>query len=194
MECKISLYQTQTYETIEPANKRKIQYELEHVYTRLNRIRRNRGYSFEHVLVQKLNNNPWRARRLGGSSANLPDIIAVNNKESIFLSIEAKSGTADSLYVPSDQIQRCFQIRDMFRVYKTAHVVLAFKFMQKRRIREEGKTVYIHRKLQEYYKIADKYSRMKELPVIKCTYDGNTYEIRDSETRKCNLKSYIMPF
>ena len=91
MECKISLYQTQTYETIEPANKRKIQYELEHVYTRLNRIRRNRGYSFEHVLVQKLNRNVWNARRLGGSSANLPDIIAVNNKESIFLSIEAKS-------------------------------------------------------------------------------------------------------
>jgi Holliday junction resolvase len=194
VECKISLYQTQTYETPEPANKRKIQYELEHVYTRLNRIRRNRGYSFEHVLVQKLNRNVWNARRLGGSSANLPDIIAVNNKESIFLSIEAKSGTSDSLYVPSDQIQRCFQIRDMFRVYKTAHVVLAFKFMQKRRIREEGKTLYIHRKLQEYYKIADKYSRMRELPVIKCTYDGNTYEIRNSETRKCNLKNYIMPF
>ncbi|MDW0163914.1 MAG: hypothetical protein QOK65_00835, partial [Nitrososphaeraceae archaeon] len=96
--------------------------------------------------------------------------------------------------VPSDQIQRCFQIRDMFRVYKTAHVVLAFKFMQKRRIREEGKTVYIHRKLQEYYKIADKYSRMKEYPIIKCTYDGNTYEIRNSETKKCNLKNYIMPF
>ena len=116
----ILVYQTQTYETLEPANKRKIQYELEHVYTRLNRIRRNRGYSFEHVLVQKLNRNVWNARRLGGSSANLPDIIAVNNKESIFLSIEAKSGTSDSLYVPSDQIQRCFQIRDMFQVYKTA--------------------------------------------------------------------------
>jgi len=191
----ILAYQAQSYQTMIPSKKKTIQEDVVQFYTKLNRIRRNRGYSFEHVLVQKLNNNnPWRARRLGGSSANLPDIIAVNNKESIFLSIEAKSGTADSLYVPSDQIQRCFQIRDMFRVYKTAHVVLAFKFMQKRRIREEGKTVYIHRKLQEYYKIADKYSRMKELPVIKCTYDGNTYEIRDSETRKCNLKSYTMPF
>jgi Holliday junction resolvase len=194
VECKISLYQAQTYQTMIPGKKKTVQGDLEQVYTKLNKIRRNRGYSFEHVLVQKLNNNPWRARRLGGSSANLPVIIAVNNKESIFLSIEAKSGTADSLYVPSDQIQRCFQIRDMFRVYKTAHVVLAFKFMQKRRIREEGRTVYIHRKLQEYYKIADKYSRMKDLPVIKCTYDGSTYEIRNSETRKCNLKNYIMPF
>ena len=190
----ILVYQTQTYQTLVPANKRKMEYGLEQVYTRLNRIRRNRGYSFEHVLVQKLNGRVWSARRLGGSNANLPDIIAVNNKESIFLSIEAKSGTADSLYVPSDQIQRCFQIRDMFQVYKTAHVILAFKFMQKKRIREEGKTVYTHRKLQEYYKIADRYSKMKDLPVIKCAYDGSTYEIRNSQARKCFLKDYLMPF
>jgi Holliday junction resolvase len=190
----ILVYQAQTYQTLVPANKQNMQYGLEHVYVKLNRIRRNRGYSFEHVLVQKLNTNAWNARRLGGSSANLPDIIAVNNKDSIFLSIEAKSGTADSLYVQSDQIQRCFQIRDMFQVYKTAHVILAFKFMQKKRIREEGKTIYIHRKLLEYYKIADKYSRMKALPIIKCTYDGRTYEIRNSQTKRCNLKDYIMPF
>lgn len=190
----ILVYQAQAYQTLVPANKRNMQYGLEHVYVKLNRIRRNRGYSFEHVLVQKLNTNAWNARRLGGSSANLPDIIAVNNKESIFLSIEAKSGTADSLYVPSDQIQRCFQIRDMFQVYKTAHVILAFKFMQKRRIREEGKTLYIHRKLQEYYKIADKYSRMNPVPIIKCTYDGRTYELRNCQTKRCDLKDYIMPF
>ena len=190
----ILVYQAQAYQTLVPANKRNMQYGLEHVYVKLNKIRRNRGYSFEHLLVQKLNTNVWNARRLGGSSANLPDVIAVNNKESIFLSIEAKSGTADSLYVPSDQIQRCFQIRDMFQVYKTAHVILAFKFMRKKRIREEGKTVYIHRKLQEFYKIADKYSKTKDLPIIKCTYEGKTYEIRNSETRKCNLKDYIMPF
>jgi Holliday junction resolvase len=190
----ILVYQTQTYETLAQSSKRKMQYELEQVYTRVNRIRRNRGYSFEHVLVQKLNSNVWNARRLGGSSANLPDIIAVNNKESVFLSIEAKSGTSDSLYVPSDQIQRCFQIRDMFRVYKTAHVILAFKFMQKRRVREEGKTVYAHRKLQEYYKVADRYSKIKDLPVIKCTYDGNTFELRNNQSRKCYLKDYVMPF
>jgi len=190
----ILVYQTQTYEMLAPGNKRKMQYELAQVYTRLNRIRRNRGYSFEHVLVQKLNANVWNARRLGGSSANLPDIIAVNNKESIFLSIEAKSGTSDNLYVPSDQIQRCFQIRDMFQVYKTAHVILAFKFMQKRRVREEGRTVYTHRKLQEYYKIVDRYSKIKDLPIIRCTYDGSTYEIRNDQTRKIYLKDYVMPF
>lgn len=190
----ILVYQAQTYQTLVPDNSRNIEDGNEHVYTKLNRIRRNRGYSFEHVLVQKLNTSAWSARRLGGSSANLPDIIAVNNKKSIFLSIEAKSGTADNLYVPPDQIQRCFQIRNMFQVYKTAHVILAFKFMRKKRIREEGKTIYIHRKLQEYYKIADKYSKMNDLPLVKCTYEGRTYEIINSETRRCNLKDYVMPF
>jgi hypothetical protein len=82
----------------------------------------------------------------------------------------------------------------MFQVYKTAHVILAFKFMQKRRVREEGKTVYTHRKLQEYYKVADRYSKIEDMPIIKCTYDGSTYEMRNNQTRKCYLKDYVMPF
>src|SRR5918999_1154252 len=83
-------------------------------------IRRSRGYSYEHTLVQRLNNEHWIARRLGGSSTGLPDIVAVNNIEGILLSIEAKSGTGDSLYVKPDQIQRCLLIRDMFGYYKVA--------------------------------------------------------------------------
>ncbi|CAN5274151.1 hypothetical protein BH18THE2_BH18THE2_02420 [soil metagenome] len=77
-------------------------------------IRRSRGYSYEHALVQRLNNEIWIARRLGGSSTGLPDIVAVNNQNAILLSIEAKSGTGDALYVQPDQIQRCLLIRDMF--------------------------------------------------------------------------------
>ena len=50
------------------------------------------------------------AKRLGGSSVGLPDIVAVNNNKGILLVIEAKSGTGESLYVPSDQIERCFSI------------------------------------------------------------------------------------
>jgi Holliday junction resolvase len=33
--------------------------------------------------VQRLNIGDWCARRLGGSSAGLPDIVAVNNKKSV---------------------------------------------------------------------------------------------------------------
>ena len=36
--------------------------------------------------------------------------MAVNNKEAILLSIEAKSGTGDALYVQPDQLNRCLMI------------------------------------------------------------------------------------
>ena len=156
-------------------------------------IRRSRGYSFEHTLVQKFNRTRWDARRLGGSSTNLPDIVAVNNVHSILLSIEAKSGTSDNLYVPSDQIERCIQIKKMFGVYRTSHAILAFKFMRKKRVLQNGEKTYINRKLQEYYKIADKYAGPSP-PNIRCTYDGKTYEIRGDKTRKCHLVDYPMPF
>ena len=81
--------------------------------------------------------------------------MAVNNKEATLLSIEAKSGTGDVLYVRPDQLQRCLLIRDMFGYYKTKHVILAFKFMRKKRFTRKKQVVYEKRRLIEYYKIAD---------------------------------------
>jgi Holliday junction resolvase len=162
----------------------------------LGNIRRSRGYAFEHTLVQKLNNGPWQARRLGGSSTGLPDIVAVNNADSILLTIEAKSGTSDILYVPQDQLERCMIIRDMFGVYSTRHIILAFKFMNKKRFKRKNKTVYESRKLVEYYKIADLVldSSCNDLPIIKCTYDGKTYALNKNKTVPLDLPSYGMPF
>jgi Holliday junction resolvase len=157
----------------------------------LRNIRRSRGYSYEHTLVQRLNTELWNARRLGGSSIGLPDVIAVNNIEAILLSIEAKSGTGDALYVPSDQINRCLQIRDMFSFYKSRHAILAFKFMRKKRFKRKGQIVYEQRKLLEYYKIADKLEKMTDMTMIKCTYQGKTFFIRGSQCIKLN---YTMPF
>jgi Holliday junction resolvase len=160
----------------------------------LRNIRRSRGYSYEHTLVQRLNTELWNARRLGGSSIGLPDIIAVNNIDAILLSIEAKSGTGDALYVPSDQINRCLQIRDMFSFYKSRHAILAFKFMRKKRFKRKGQIVYEQRKLVEYYKIADKLDKITDMTMIKCTYQGKTFFIRDSQCIKLNLPNYTMPF
>ena len=157
-------------------------------------IRQSRGYSYEHTLVQRLNTELWNARRLGGSSIGLPDIIAVNNIEAILLSIEAKSGTGDALYVPSDQINRCLQIRDMFSFYKSRHAILAFKFMRKKRFKRKGQIVYEQRKLLEYYKIADKLEKINDITMIKCTYQGKTFFIRGNQCIKLNLPSYTMPF
>jgi Holliday junction resolvase len=145
-------------------------------------------------LVQRLNNGSWIARRLGGSSTGLPDIVAVNNNEATLLSIEAKSGTADALYVRPDQIQRCLLIRDMFGYYKTKHVILAFKFMRKKRFTRKKEVVYEKRRLIEYYKIADELNKFESIPIVKCTYDGRTYVMLNGKFTKKNLPSYVMPF
>jgi Holliday junction resolvase len=145
-------------------------------------------------LVQRLNNGSWIARRLGGSSTGLPDIVAVNNKEATLLSIEAKSGTGDALYVHSDQLQRCLLIRDMFGYYKTKHVILAFKFMRKKRFTRNRQVVYEKRRLVEYYKIADKLDRLGTMPIVKCSYSGATFVMNNGKFTQRSLPSYIMPF
>jgi Holliday junction resolvase len=160
----------------------------------LRNIRRSRGYSYEHALVLRLNNGSWIARRLGGSSTGLPDIVAVNNEEAKLLSIEAKSGTGDALYVRPDQIQRCMLIKDMFGHYKTKHVILAFKFMRKKRFTRKRGIVYEKRKLFEYYKIADRLDRYESIPIVKCTYGGNTYVMSDGRFVVKSLPNYVMPF
>ena len=141
-----------------------------------------------------MNNGDWHARRLGGSSTGLPDIIAVNNSDGILLTIEAKSGTSDILYVPQDQLERCLMIRNMFGIYRQRHIILAFKFMSKKRFRRKNKTVYENRKLVEYYKVADVIAEMSVMPIIKCTYGGSTYAIYKNKTMDLNLPDYSMPF
>jgi Holliday junction resolvase len=131
---------------------------------------------------------------LGGSSTGLPDIVAVNNDAGILLTVEAKSGTSDILYVPLDQIERCLIVRNMFGIYPERHIVLAFKFMGKKRFRRKNETVYESRRLMEYYKVADIVVGMKSLPIIKCTYDGKTYAIFSNKTVRLDLPDYSMPF
>ncbi|HKU49044.1 MAG TPA: hypothetical protein VJP79_03755 [Nitrososphaera sp.] len=160
-----------------------------------NNIRRSRGYSYEHTLVQRLNSGQWHSRRLGGSSTGLPDIVAVNNDAGIILTIEAKSGTSDILYVPQDQVERCKIVMNMFSIYPERHIILAFKFMSKKRFRRKNKTVYESRKLLEYYKVADIVDSMSVLPIIKCTYEGKTSAIfANGKTMPIELPDYFMPF
>src|SRR3712207_483039 len=110
------------------------------------------------------------------------------------LTIEAKSGTSDILYVPVDQIERCLIVRNMFGIYPERHIILAFKFMGKKRFRRKNEIVYESRRLMEYYKVADIVTGMKSLPIIKCTYDGKTYAIFSNKTMALELPDYHMPF
>ena len=83
------------------------------------KMRRQRGYQWEDTIVKRFNGAVnWKAFRLGSPSIALPDVLAVNNIEKTIFTIEAKSGTATSLPVPADQIERCLSWIKTFDIYE----------------------------------------------------------------------------
>lgn len=153
------------------------------------KTRRQRGYNWEDTLVKRFNAlNKWRAFRLGSPSVSLPDILAISNQNSTIFTMEAKSGTGTTLQVPFDQITRCLNWTTNFELYKTRKVVLAFKFLSKKRI---GVNKYESRQLREFYKVWDE---SKKIIDCVCTYDGKTYGIKNGKRSKLKLEDYEMPF
>ena len=165
------------YEKIKKINKKTAQ------------TRRQRGYNWENTLVKRFNSiKSWKAFRLGSPSVALPDVLSINNVESIIFTIEAKSGTGTTLFVPFDQIERCLNWINTFQVYQKREVILAFKFLSKKRI---GTGKYEKRELREFYKVWDK---KKKVIDCVCTYDGKTYALKNGKQKKLMLKDFLMPF
>ena len=156
---------------------------------KISRTRRQRGYQWEDTLVKRFNKlDSWKAFRLGSPSVALPDILSLNNEDSIIFTIEAKSGTSTSLTVPYDQIVRCLNWTENFKVYQTRQVILAFKFLSKKRI---GNSLYEKRELREFFKVWN----TKRVPIdIVCKYDGTTYGLIKGKRKSIKLKDYRMPF
>ena len=156
---------------------------------KISRIRRQRGYHWEDTLVKRFNKlDNWKAFRLGSPSVALPDILSLNNDDSVIFTIEAKSGTSTSLTVPFDQIVRCMNWTENFKVYQTREVILAFKFLSKKRI---GNSLYEKRELREFFKVWN----TKRTPIdIVCKYDGTTYGLNKGKRKSIKLKDYRMPF
>jgi len=153
------------------------------------RTRRQRGYHWEDTLVKRFNSvDNWKAFRLGSPSIALPDVLAVNTQASMIFSIEAKSGTSTSLPVPADQIERCQKWITTFDIYKERKVILAFKFLSKKRI---GQGLYENRELREFYKIWDE---SKKITDCVCTYDGEIFAKMDGKRTNLNLEEQKMPF
>ncbi len=158
-------------------------------FKKIAQTRRQRGYNWEDTLVKRFNKmDDWKAFRLGSPSVALPDILCVNNENSMIFTIEAKSGTGTTLTVPFDQITRCLNWTNNFTVYKTRKVVLAFKFLSKKRI---GTGLYEKRELREFYKV---WNEKKDPIDMVCRYDGTTYALIQGQKKKLNLKDYEMPF
>ena len=143
---------------------------------KINRTRRQRGYAFENDIVKLYNGlSGWSAKRLGSPSIKLPDVMCINNLYKTIIAIEAKSTVQNYAYVPQDQIERCRDWVNMFSLYDTKQVILAFKFGRTAKVE---KNILQTRKLRYYYKIFPH----KEIPPseVRADYDGNTM-IKDKD-------------
>jgi Holliday junction resolvase len=144
---------------------------------------RDRGYKHEDSIIDRFNNlDLWHAKRLGGTTIELPDLIVTNNNEKIFVAAECKSTTSNSTSVHINQITRCFKIRDMFSIYDKHYIIFPFKFSQKQRIaitakkkdgtRTRSKKMMAIRKLKEFYLLFNP-EMISEIPkLVSCNYDG----------------------
>jgi len=134
-----------------------------------NNTRRQRGYAFENHIVQMFNDiSGWNAKRLGSPSIALPDVMCLNDYYKTMIAIEAKSTVQNYAYVPKDQIERCRDWVNMFGIYNSKYVVLAFKFGQTTNM-VKGKLET--RKLRYYYKVFPHNSFAPSQ--IRADYDGN---------------------
>ena len=153
------------------------------------KTRRQRGYNWEDTLVKRFNAaESWKAFRLGSPSVALPDILAVSTNANTIFTIEAKSGTGTTLPVPYDQIIRCLKWINTFELYQTRKMILAFKFLSKKRI---GTGKYERRQLREFYKVWDESNPITD---CVCTYEGKTYALINGKRQKLELENYQMPF
>jgi len=153
------------------------------------RTRRQRGYHWEDTIVKRFNGlKDWKAFRLGSPSVALPDVLAISTKNNTIFTIEAKSGTGTTLQVPLDQIIRCLKWTDTFELYRKRKVILAFKFLSKKRI-DIGE--YESRELREFFKIWDESLKITD---CVCTYEGDTFSLENRKRSKISLEDYPMPF
>lgn len=156
---------------------------------RVARTRRQRGYQWEDTLTKRFNSvGGWKAFRLGSPSVGLPDVLAVNTRKRMIFAVEAKSGTVSFLPVPAEQIQRCLKWAQIFDLYKKRKIILAFKFLSKKRL---GTNRYVGRELREFYKVWDE---ERDAMDCYCTYDGKIFTKINGKKTELNLREQKMPF
>lgn len=164
-------------------------------YTARNKKSRRRGYDFENWLVKEVSSYPyWGARRLGGSSTGLPDVmmsfaelVPANNKEdpdlkkwkTIIVATECKEGENNTLYVEREQVKRCFAaITQLWQSIDDKWILLAFKFLRNKtqyKARTQTLQRYI---LIPYSEIAEWLKQYYDTQYVKILF---RYDIRKEE-------------
>ena len=137
-------------------------------------LRQARGYAFEKSIVDSFNQSGWTARSLGGSTSDLPDIVATNSGKQMLFSLECKSTIGDACYVPTDQLIRCYDILRMFDVYSWRYIVLAFKFAKSKTNKKK--------KLEYWYLVLGDYLNLKNISSVKVKRGGKlTWNVYDEK-------------
>lgn len=155
--------------------------------------RRERGYAFETYIVDFFTKKNWFARRLGGSSTGLPDVVCnisfeiesdvqgdngITNYDNAgwLFAFECKSSTGNHAYIDNDQLVRCNEVIKGWNLYE-GHIVAAFKFMRiGPRDKKTGENV--KRKLKYYFFMFNSIENIDNLKNLRCTYEGNLSIIR----------------
>jgi Holliday junction resolvase len=120
-----------------------------------------RGYAFETALVATFNDfeNGWFARRLGGTSSGMSDVLITNNRRDIIYSVECKSTYSDKAFIGSIQMDRTIEMLNMFSIYRNAYPVFAFKFQTK--------------KPRSYHYFVFNITRIDNVKTFICNRDGS---------------------
>jgi Holliday junction resolvase len=86
------------------------------------------GKRFEYSVTTALEQVGFTSRRLGGTTSSLPDIAAT--KDDIHITLELKKTKSQNIiYVPAEQILRCFQYLKMYQLYPKKFIILSFNFL-----------------------------------------------------------------
>ena len=133
--------------------------------------RKSKGYTWEVKVGQILKDKGFVVERLGGTTTELPDLVAHKDDVSLIIGIECKSVSGTLARVPVEQLQRCIDETQKWGLYKTKMIILAFQFGKFGKVNDSN-----YREKREYLKI---WNMRKPIGNISCNYNGvirRTYE------------------
>lgn len=133
--------------------------------------RRSLGYNWEIKVKEILKNKGFVVERLGGTTTEMPDLVAHKDETKLIIGVECKSASGVRAPVPAEQIQRCIDEANKWGLYTEKKVLLAFQFGKYQNKHTPG-----HRPKKEYLKVWDFNLSVTN---ISCNYDGVVFSNRE---------------
>ena len=126
--------------------------------------KKSKGYNWEIKVKEKLKSLGFVVERLGGTTTELPDLVAHKDDSYLIIGVECKSASGKYGRVPAEQLQRCIDEGQKWGLYKNKMVILAFQFCK-----YGLKSSKEYREKREYLKV---WNFNYSVNNISCNYDG----------------------